>query len=113
MDPLIERQKSILYLILAATLWSTGGLLIKLTSWQPLGILVGRNVFSSAVLLLYLRRFPTHWTRWKVLAAVSHILTAFQVAVDERPDQCLLEAESVLGTLTSIPLSEATPIATP
>lgn len=43
----------------------------------------------------------------------GRILTAFQVSLDERPDQCLLEAEIVLGTLTSIPISQATPIATP
>jgi hypothetical protein len=43
----------------------------------------------------------------------GRIYTAFQVAVEDRPDQCLLEAETVLGTLTSIPVSEATPIATP
>lgn len=43
----------------------------------------------------------------------GRVLTAFQVMLDERPDQCLLEAEVVLGTLTSVPISEATPIATP
>jgi hypothetical protein len=43
----------------------------------------------------------------------GRIYTAFQVAVEDRPDQCLLEAETVLGTLTTIPVSEATPIATP
>jgi hypothetical protein len=46
-------------------------------------------------------------------AGDGRIYTSFQVSVDERPDQCLLEAETVLGTLTSIPVSEATPIATP
>ncbi len=43
----------------------------------------------------------------------GRIYTAFQVSVEDRPDQCLLEAETVLGTLTSVPVSEATPIATP
>jgi drug/metabolite transporter (DMT)-like permease len=71
------RRRSILFLVLAAGLWSTGGLMIKSSSWHPLAILVGRNIFSSAVLLLYLRRFPTRWSRWKLIAAVSHLLTAF------------------------------------
>jgi drug/metabolite transporter (DMT)-like permease len=44
---------------------------------QPLAIMVGRNIFSSALLLLYLRRLPTRWDRWKLIAAVSHLLTAF------------------------------------
>ncbi len=43
----------------------------------------------------------------------GRILTAFQVSLEERPDQCILEAETVLGTLTSIPISQATPISTP
>ena len=77
MQAAAARRRSILFLILAAILWSTGGLMIKSTSWQPLAIMVGRNIFSSALLLLYLRRFPTRWTRWKLIAAVSHLLTAF------------------------------------
>ncbi len=50
--------------------------MIKAISWQPLAILGGRSLFSSIVLLLYVRRIPLKWTRWKILAAVSHILTA-------------------------------------
>lgn len=46
-------------------------------------------------------------------AGDGRIFTAFQVSVQDRPDQCLLEAETVLGTLISVPVSEATPIATP
>ncbi len=76
MDSLSERRKSILFIILAATLWSTGGFMIKAISWQPLAILSGRSIFSSIVLFLYVRRIKIKWTRWKVLASVSHILTA-------------------------------------
>ena len=76
MDSLSERRKSILFIILAATLWSTGGLMIKAISWQPLAILSGRSIFSSIVLFLYVRRIHIKWTRWKILASVSHILTA-------------------------------------
>jgi drug/metabolite transporter (DMT)-like permease len=50
--------------------------MIKVISWGPFAILGGRSIFSSIVLFLYVRRFPTRWTRWKILAAVSHILTA-------------------------------------
>jgi drug/metabolite transporter (DMT)-like permease len=76
MDNLTERRRAILFVIFAATLWSTGGLMIKAISWQPLAILGGRSLFSSIVLLLYVRHIPIRWTRWKILAAVSHILTA-------------------------------------
>ena len=77
MDSTSERRKSVIFLILAATLWSTGGLFIKMISWQPIAILAGRNIFSSILFFIYLRRFPTKWTRWKILAAISQILTAF------------------------------------
>ena len=46
-------------------------------------------------------------------AGDGRIFTAFQVSLDERPDQCLLEAETVLSTLTSVLVADATPIATP
>ena len=77
MDSAAERRRSILFLILAATLWSTGGLMIKAISWGPVAILGGRSIFSSIMFLIYLRRFPIHWTRWKIVAAIAHILTAF------------------------------------
>lgn len=77
MDSVPERRRAILFLMLAATLWSTGGLLIKAIDWSPVSILAGRSIFSSIVFLLYLRRFPTHWTRWKITAAVAHLFTAF------------------------------------
>jgi drug/metabolite transporter (DMT)-like permease len=76
MDSLSERRKAILFVILAATLWSTGGLMIKTINWQPFAILGGRSLFSSIVLLLYVRRIPLKWTRWSILASASHFLTA-------------------------------------
>jgi drug/metabolite transporter (DMT)-like permease len=77
MDSLSERRRALLYIVLAASLWSTSGVLIKMINWQPVAILAGRSLFSSLVFLVYLRRIPTHWTRWKILASVAYILTQF------------------------------------
>src|SRR5512142_2711705 len=77
MDSALERRKAVLFLVLAATLWSTGGVMIKAISWGPVAILGGRSIFSTLLLLVYLRRFPIHWTRWKIAATIGHILTAF------------------------------------
>ena len=44
-----------LYLVCAALLWSTGGLLVKLSSWSPLSVLAGRGLVAASVLLVYLR----------------------------------------------------------
>jgi drug/metabolite transporter (DMT)-like permease len=76
MDTPSERRKAVLFVLFAAILWSTGGLMIKVISWGPLSILAGRSIFSSILLFIYVRKFPRKWTGWKILASVSHILTA-------------------------------------
>ncbi len=77
MDSLSERRKAILFLALAAILWSTSGVLLKTMDWGSMAILGGRGLFASLIFLVYLRRIPTQWTRWKVLAAVASIMTQF------------------------------------
>ena len=77
MDSLSERRKAVLFLALAAILWSTSGVLVKSLNWGAMAILGGRSIFASVVFLVYLRRLPKKWTRWMVLAAVGSILTQF------------------------------------
>ncbi|SRR5581483_2047346 len=43
----------------------------------------------------------------------ANIYTAFQVSFVDQSDQCIADAETVLATLTSVPVSQATPIPTP
>jgi len=75
--PAIDRPKAIIFLIIAAVLWSTSGIVIKVLPWSPLAVLAGRSIFSGLVFLVYLRRFPLRLTRWQVLAAAGYILTQF------------------------------------
>lgn len=77
MTSLPQRRKAILFLVLAAMLWSTAGVLVKALDWQPLSILAGRGLFTSILFLLYLRRLPRKLTRWMLLAAGGSILTQF------------------------------------
>ena len=77
MNSLSERRKAILYLTLAAILWSTSGLFVKILDWQPVSILAGRSLFASIVFLIYLKRLPTRFSWWQVLAALMFILTQF------------------------------------
>jgi drug/metabolite transporter (DMT)-like permease len=77
MTPLTERGKAILFLALAAMLWSTAGVFVKALDWQPVSILGGRGLFTGIVFLLYLRRLPTKWSWWMVLAAGASIATQF------------------------------------
>jgi drug/metabolite transporter (DMT)-like permease len=49
----ISRRMAVFYLIIAATLWSTGGLFIKWISWQPMAISGMRSGIAALVLLIY------------------------------------------------------------
>jgi drug/metabolite transporter (DMT)-like permease len=77
MDSLSERRKAIFYLALAAILWSSSGLFVKILDWQPISILAGRSFFASIVFLIYLRRIPSRFSMWQLLAALMFILTQF------------------------------------
>jgi drug/metabolite transporter (DMT)-like permease len=77
MDSVLERRRALLFLLLAAILWSTSGVLIKTLNWQPLAILSARSLFASLVFLVYMRRIPTRLNRWQLLAAGALILTQF------------------------------------
>ena len=77
MNSLSERRKALLMLVITALLWSTSGVLVKALSWGPVSILAGRGLFTSIVFLLYMRRIPTKWTRWMLLAAGMSIVTQF------------------------------------
>lgn len=77
MTSLSDRRKAILFLILAALLWSTAGVFVKALDWQPLSLLAGRGIFTSILFLLYMRRLPQKVTRWTLLAAGGSIATQF------------------------------------
>lgn len=72
-----SRRRAVVYLILTGLLWSTSGLMIKLTSWQPLSILSGRSIVAAAVILLYLRKVDLRFTRLQILGAASYVGTQF------------------------------------
>jgi drug/metabolite transporter (DMT)-like permease len=72
-----ERRKAILFLVLAAVLWSTAGVFVKALDWGPLSILAGRGVFTSILFLLYMRRLPKNISRWTLLAAGGSLATQF------------------------------------
>jgi drug/metabolite transporter (DMT)-like permease len=75
MTSLSERRRAILFLILAAMLWSTAGVLVKALDWQPLSILAGRGIFTSILFIIYMRRLPKKVTRWTLLATAGSIAT--------------------------------------
>jgi small neutral amino acid transporter SnatA (MarC family) len=51
-----EKRKAILQIITAATLLSTGGVILKFIDMPSMAIAGSRAVFSAAVVWLYLRK---------------------------------------------------------
>jgi hypothetical protein len=56
------------------------------------------NVYENGVL-----KFVTY------TGGDGRIITAFEVTFDEQVEECLADAVTVLSTLTSVPVSQATP----
>ena len=45
-----KRYKAIIFMLVAAILWSSGGLLIKLVSWNPVAIAGLRSLIAVVVI---------------------------------------------------------------
>jgi drug/metabolite transporter (DMT)-like permease len=69
----ITRRQAIFFLVLAAVLWSSSGLLIKVIDWQPMSILSARSLIASLVFWAYLRRSSPRWSRLQLAGAVSYV----------------------------------------
>lgn len=50
-----NKNKAIIMLALAAVLWSTGGILIKLVEWNPIAIAGSRSGISAIFMFMYLK----------------------------------------------------------
>ncbi|MDD2481123.1 MAG: DMT family transporter [Lutispora sp.] len=70
-----QRYKSIVFLIIASILWSTGGILIKLVNWNPIAIAGSRSFISSIVVLIYLRKPVLTWSKAQLGGAIAYAST--------------------------------------
>lgn len=75
---------AILQLILAALLWSTGGVLVKTVDWPPLAIAGMRSAIAAATLLILVRRPHFHWSASQLLAAVFYAGTVVPFVLSTR-----------------------------
>jgi len=66
-----DRYKGILYCIIASTLWSTGGILIKQVSWNPVAISGARSFFAALVIFAYLRKPKVTKSKATILGSIS------------------------------------------
>lgn len=53
-----KSNKALIRMVMAAILWSLGGLLIKLVDWHPFAIAGGRSAIAAIVMMFYIGK-PT------------------------------------------------------
>lgn len=71
-DSKSEHVRAVGLLVATAVLWSFGGLLIKLISWNPMAIAGGRSILAAAVMLLVVRRHHLNWSFDQIAGAVCY-----------------------------------------
>jgi drug/metabolite transporter (DMT)-like permease len=71
-----EHRRAIVFLLLAALLWSTGGLFIKWVDWNGMAISGVRSLISALVIGVAFRRdLKITWSGTQLLCAVAYALT--------------------------------------
>jgi len=70
-----ERYKSILFLVVSAVLWSSGGILIKLVNWNPIAIAGMRSAIAAAIMLIVIKKPRFSWSFAQVGGAVCYAAT--------------------------------------
>ena len=73
--PPTDRTRAILCLVGTSILWSFGGLLIKLVSWNPFAIAGMRSAIAALILLLVIRRPRITWSLPQLGGAFSYAAT--------------------------------------
>lgn len=77
-----DRIKAIIYIVIAATLLSTGGIILKYVDMNPMAIASSRGIISAMVVWLYLRKPNFTFSKPQVIGAFSYamMVTGFIVA---------------------------------
>ncbi len=70
-----DRWRSIVFLVAASLLWSTGGLLIKSVQWNPMAISGMRSLIAALIMLVVIRKPNTQFNRYKVGGAFAYVGT--------------------------------------
>jgi len=74
-ESLGKRYKAIFFLFLAATLWSSGGALIKLVSWNPVALAGLRSFIAVFVLFAFIRHPRFTWSFSQMGGAMAYTMT--------------------------------------
>lgn len=69
-----DRIKAIIYIVIAATLLSTGGIILKFVDMNPMAIAGSRGLISAMVVLLYVRKPKFTFSKPQIIGAFSYSL---------------------------------------
>ncbi|MBP2649709.1 MAG: EamA-like transporter family protein [Firmicutes bacterium] len=69
---MLIRQKAVICLLLAALLWSTGGVLIKLVDWHPMALAGARSLIAAAIIRLAFRNQPLACSKEQWIGAAAY-----------------------------------------
>lgn len=77
-----DRLRSIIFIVIAAALLSTGGIILKYIDMNPMAIAGSRGIISSAIVWAYLRKPKFTFSKPQVIGAFSYamMVTGFVVA---------------------------------
>lgn len=92
------RQKNVLLMIVAATLWSTSGAIIKQISWDSMSIAGFRSLIAGVTILAITRQFSFRLTIKQIAAAVAYAASVICIVVATKNTTA---ANAVLLTYTS------------
>jgi drug/metabolite transporter (DMT)-like permease len=76
-----ERTRALGMLLLAAFLWSLGGILIKLVHWHPMAIAGMRSAIAAVLIRVVFRRMSFTWSFYQVGGAVAYACTVLSFVV--------------------------------
>ena len=72
---MVNRSHTVLLLLFCVVLWSTSGVLIKLSSWQAVPLNGARSLVASLLIWGYLRRPNFTWSTAQIGGATAYALT--------------------------------------
>ena len=69
----LQRHTAVLFVVVAAALWSIGGVLIKSISWHPLAIAGARSAITAAVVAYAFRHERIRWSGTMLIGALAYV----------------------------------------
>lgn len=79
---MISRKQAVLYLMLTALLWSTGGVMIKWVDWNPMAVAGVRSLIAAVVMGIAFRKEKLSFSKaqWGGAIAYSATVSLFVIA---------------------------------